>query len=54
MTENQQSEPGPTRPTWKMALIVAVIILVAAAATHWDEVSAFAHLPEIEHSLGIG
>lgn len=48
------SEPKPSRPTWKTLLLVAAAILVAEAAYNWSDISAFAHLPEITHSLGLG
>jgi len=54
MSTPPDSEPEPTRPTWKMLLVVAAAILVAEAAYHWSDISAFAHLPEIANSLGIG
>ena len=54
MSHESDSEPEPTRPTWKWLLAAVVVIVAIEASTHWSEVSAFAHLPQIEHSLGIG
>lgn len=53
MSEESGPEPEPTRPNLKWLMIGLAAVVVIAAATHWPQVSAFAHLPEIEHSLGL-
>jgi hypothetical protein len=58
-TENKRksgmdNEPAPTRPTWKMAGLAGIAVLAIYAMSHWPEISALAHLPEIAHALGIG
>jgi len=52
-SNSPKPEPAPTRPTWKMALIAAAAILVGEAAYHWSDISANAHIQQIEHILGL-
>ena len=54
MAQVQDTEPKPTRPSWKMAVVVLGIIVVAETAYHWPQLSKFAHMQKIEQSLGIG
>jgi hypothetical protein len=42
----------PTRPTPKMLLMALVVVAIGAAVLNWSQVSAFAHIPQIEHALG--
>ena len=50
----EHSEPEPTRPSWKMLVAAVAVFLAFEGASHWPQISTFAHLPQIEHSLGIG
>jgi hypothetical protein len=52
MASAPEGEPQPSRPNWKWAVAAAAFIVVAEAASHWSEVSAYAHIPEIMHTLG--
>ena len=54
MSEELNTEPEPTRPNWKWLLAVAIVVLSVEGASHWSEISEFAHLPQIGHSLGLG
>lgn len=53
MAPPRNPEPEPTRPTWKMLLFLVGAVLMAEAVYHWSDISAYAHLPQIEHSLGL-
>lgn len=46
-------EHAPSRPTWKTLLLVVCAIVAVEVAYNWSDISAFAHLPEIAHSLGL-
>lgn len=48
------AEPTPSRPGWKTLIFVVCAILAIEATYNWSEVSEFAHLPQIAHSLGLG
>lgn len=54
MSNSRQSEPAPTRPTWKMGLIGLVAVLAAYTAYHWSDISANAQVQHIEHVFGVG
>jgi hypothetical protein len=50
-------EYPPTRPTLRILLAAVAVVAVAAAILNWSQVSAFAHISqienEIEHVVGI-
>jgi hypothetical protein len=50
-------EYPPTRPTWRILLAAAAVVAVAVAILNWTQVSAYAHISqietEIEHVVGI-
>jgi hypothetical protein len=54
MSQAPDSEPAPSRPTWKWLIGFVAIIVAVEASINWSDVSAFAHLPQIKHVLGIG
>ena len=41
--EFSQSEPEPTRPTWKTAFGLAAVLGIAYVAAHWHEILASAN-----------
>lgn len=47
----------PTRPTFRMLLVAVAVVAVAVAILNWSQVSAFAHISqienEIEHVIGL-
>ncbi len=54
MSNTPDTEPAPSRPNWKWLVAAAIVFLSVEAASHWQEVSEFAHLPQIGQALGIG
>ena len=54
MSQAPDTGPEPTRPNWKWLLLFVVAIAAIEITTNWTDVSAFAHIPQIEHTLGIG
>jgi DNA-binding transcriptional regulator of glucitol operon len=55
MTNPSYRDPSkeypPTRPTWRMMLAALVVVAAAAAFLNWPQVSAFAHVSQIETEL---
>lgn len=54
MTSIPQDEPEPTRPTWSMLFVALALGAVIAIGYHWHDISAYAHIPELKQSLGLG
>ena len=44
----------PSRPDAKWMTIAVIVVIFGLAIANWSQVSAFAHLPQIEHALGFG
>ncbi|MGA3310958.1 MAG: hypothetical protein ABSD08_20455 [Xanthobacteraceae bacterium] len=61
MTNPEHRDPSldypSSRPTFKMLLIAVAIVAVAVVVLNWSQVSAFAHIgqieTEIEHVVGL-
>jgi hypothetical protein len=61
MTNPEYRDPSyaypPTRPTLKMLAVAAAVVAVAVVILNWSQVSAFAHInqieAEIEHAVGL-
>ena len=45
-------ENPPTRPTVRLILMALVVICAGAIMLNWTQVSAFAHIAQIEHAIG--
>jgi hypothetical protein len=54
MSQEPGIGPAPTRPNWKWLVVFVVAIVTIEVVTNWSDVSTFAHIPQIEHTLGIG
>tara|TARA_R110000787_G_scaffold26578_5_gene74262 strand:+ start:3553 stop:3717 length:165 start_codon:yes stop_codon:yes gene_type:complete len=54
MSQEPDTEPAPTRPSWKGLIVFVAVIVAIEASINWPKVSSFAHLPQIKHFLGIG
>ena len=54
MTSIPDKEPQPTRPTWGMLFVSLTFGAVIAISYHWNDISAYAHIPQIKQSLGLG
>ncbi len=61
MTNPEYRDPSldypPSRPTFKMLLIALTVVAVGIVIVNWSQVSAFAHIAqiesEIEHVVGL-
>ena len=61
MTNPEYRDPSldypPSRPTFKILLVAAAVVAVAIMILNWSQVSAFAHIAqiesEIEHVIGL-
>jgi hypothetical protein len=45
-------EYPPTRPTLKLILMAIAVVCAGAILLNWSQVSAFAHIAQIEHAVG--
>ncbi len=54
MSQAPDSGPEPTRPNWKWLLAALVIFAAVEVTNNWTDISTIAHVPQIEHMLGIG
>lgn len=43
----------PTRPNARYITFALLVVLFAVLFSNWSSVSSFAHIPQIEHALGI-
>jgi hypothetical protein len=44
-------EYPPTRPTWRILLAAVAVVAVAVAMLNWTQVSAYAHISQIENEI---
>jgi hypothetical protein len=44
-------EYPPTRPTWRILLAAAAVVAVAMVILNWTQVSASAHISQIESEI---
>jgi hypothetical protein len=41
----------PSRPTWRMLVVALAVVAAAVAIMNWTQVSAFAHLGQVEAEI---
>jgi hypothetical protein len=46
-------EYPPTRPTVRLVLMAIAVACAGAIMVNWAQVSAFAHIAQIEHAIGL-
>jgi hypothetical protein len=45
-------ENPPSRPTVRLMLMALAVLCAGAILLNWTQVSAFAHIAQIEHAIG--
>ena len=54
MSQASDTGPEPTRPNWKWLVGIVAVVVAVQVMNNWTDISTFAHLPQIEHMLGLG